>query len=96
MKSKTEGRLTHSALLDVIKGTSVLFDEGIKRGFAKQVADANIPVDAKHSLIGKLQDFEVNIFNGLNSEYLQEKNFKENFDYLVSCSTYVLSLYFNL
>ena len=87
MKSKTENRLTQSALKDITNSTTVLFQDAIsqtKRQFEKTVMDTDISDEVKQALITKMDDFEYNLFDGLDSEHMQEKYYKEHFGYLVS------------
>ena len=86
LKSKAEARLTQKALQDVINSAGELYEEAIgevKQEFSCLIVNANIQEETKQMFLRKIDTFEFDIFDGLESEYRQEKYFKENFGYLV-------------
>ena len=86
MRSKTEGRLTQTALRDVTNGAGVLYQEAfsqIKKEIAQMIMHVDMPVAARDVLVGKVDTLQMNVFDGLESEHLQEKFYMDKFGYLV-------------
>ena len=90
MKTKNEGRLTQSALNNVVDSTSDLCQQvthKLKRKFSEMVVESTISEDDKGAMIDKLNNVECEPFKGIGTEYLQEKYYKDNFGYLVCAYT---------
>ena len=87
MKTRNEGRLTQSALNSVVHSTSDLCQQithKLKRKFSEAVGEsATMSEDDKQSLIDRTNSIEIDPFEGISTEYLQEKYYKDNFGYLV-------------
>ena len=50
----------------------------------KAERDSHMDHDNKRALLDKVNDIEFNLFEGLNSEHVQEKYYREKFGYMVS------------
>ena len=95
MRSKTEGRLTQTALRDVTNGAGVLYQEAfsqIKKEIAQMIMHVDMPVAARDVLVGKVGTLQMNVFDGLESEHLQEKFYMVKFGYLV-CLLFLCSYF---
>ena len=88
MKTKNECRLTQSAMNDITHATGELCQvvvRRMKRSMTEMVEeDSHMDHDNKRALLDKVNDIEINLFQGLNSEHLQEKYYREKFGYMVS------------
>ena len=88
MKTKNECRLTQSAMKDITNATGELCRmvvRRMKRSMTEMVErDSHMDHDNKRALLDKVNDIEFNLFEGLNSEHLQEKYYREKFGYMVS------------
>lgn len=89
MKAKNEGRLTQSALRDVTNGTSSLCQQVIERVKRKMShiidGDWEIQPEKKREICAHIDSIEMGLFEGLESEYLQEKYYKDKLGYMVGC-----------
>lgn len=89
MKAKNEGRLTQSALRDVTNGTSSLCQqviEQVKRKMSHIIdGDWEIQPEKKREICAHIDSVVMGLFEGLESEYLQEKYYKDKFGYMVGC-----------
>ena len=90
LKTRNEGRLTQSALNNVVNSTSDLCQQvahKLKRKFSEIVVDSPMSESDKRAMIHTLNNVECAPFEGIGTEYLQEKYYKESFGYLVSALT---------
>ena len=93
MKAKTEGRLTQSALRDVTNGASSLSQqvcERMKRKISHIIdGDREIEPEKKREICAHIDSIEMGLFEGLETEFLQEKYYKDKFGYMVGCTSTV-------
>ena len=91
MKTKNEGRLTQSALRDVTNGASNLCQQavdGVKRKISQIIdRDWEMQPEKKREICAQIDSIEMTLFEGLDSEHMQEKYYKEKFGYLVGYKT---------
>ena len=91
MKTKNEGRLTQSALKDIINGTSDLCQQVLQQ-LKRKVSDIvdgdwEMPPEKKKEICTQINDVEMTLFEGLDSEHKQENYYRDNFGYLVGCTS---------
>ena len=80
---------SQSALNNVVNSTSDLCQQvahKLKRKFS-EIVDSPMTESDKRAMIHKLNNIECEPFEGIGTEYLQEKHYKESFGYLVSALT---------
>ena len=87
LKTREEGRLTQRALNQVVLSATSLCEE-VVGNMESEVLEAlkgiGLPEADQKTVMNRLASVSRDPFEGLTTEYKQEKYYKENFNYLVS------------
>ena len=86
LRTREEGRLTQTALNQVVHSTSSLCEQvasNLKSQVSEAIQTVGLTEDDQKKVLGSLECISCNPFEGLQTEYKQEKFYKENFSYLV-------------
>ena len=87
LKTREEGRLTQKALNQVVQSTSSLCDQvvsNLKAQVTQVIQKVGLNEADQKTILDSLGGISCDPFEGLRTEYKQEKFYKENFNYLVS------------
>ena len=89
LKTREEGRLTQTALDQVVHSTADLCQQvvsAVKEQVSEAIKQIGLPEAEQRVVLDKMEAVRCDPFDGLRSEYMQEKYYKEAFKYLVSIS----------
>lgn len=87
LKTREEGRLTQRALNQVVQSAASLCEEvvgTIQEGVREALKSISLPKTDQNTVLNRLASVSRDPFEGLMTEYKQEKYYTENFNYLVS------------
>ena len=87
LKTREEGRLTQTALDQVVHSTSSLCEQvisNLKAQASRVTQKVGLNKVDQKTVLDSLGSISCYPFEGLRTEYMQEKVYKENFNYLVS------------
>lgn len=87
LKAREEGKLTQTALNQVVQSTSSLCDQvvsNLKAQVIRVIQKVGLNEADQKTVLDSLGGISCDPFEGLRTEYKQEKFYKENFNYMVS------------
>lgn len=86
LKTREEGRLTQTTLDQVVQSTSSLCEQvasNLKSQVSEAIQKVGLTEADQKKVLDSLGCISCDPFEGLRTEYKQEKFYKENFNYLV-------------
>ena len=89
LKTREEGRLTQTALDQVVQSTSFLCEQivgNLKTQISETIKKVGLTEADQKTVLDSLGSISCDPFEELRTEYKQEKFYKENFNYLVGDS----------
>ena len=93
LKTREEGRLTQTALDQVVHSTADLCQQvvsAIKEQVSEAIKQIGLPEAEQKLVLDKMEAVKCDPFDELRSEYMQGKYYKEAFKYLVSINWTIL------